>query len=452
MNSLDVINMGLRNMWRRKTRTILTVLGVIIGTSSIVIMLSLGIGMNENFKKEIERMGSLNIINIDANYISPDMEVGLGGKKKEIKLDDKTLASINAIDGVEAVTPIMHSYWKFGLGKLVGSFSVIGIDTTVMEKFDFEVEEGRLLNESDKAALVFGCYLPDWFYNPNARYYYGGPPTRPNIISDKIIMTMNMDYGEKRRSGPRDGGNKPAPEYKVKGVGILKQSNDDKDYNAYMNINHLKKMIEESNKAQGRQSRGFDPYSQTSKDSYQNAMVKVKDIKNVKKVQEKIKEMGFGTFSLTDILESMQKTSAGIQAVLGGIGAVSLLVAAIGIANTMIMSIYERTREIGVMKVLGAELSDIKRLFLFEAGLIGFAGGVAGIGFSLLVSFLLNNAGLTLFMNFFGYMEQGSKISVIPLWLMLSSVVFATLIGLISGYYPARRAMKLSALEAIKTE
>ncbi len=452
MNSIDVINMGLRNMLRRKTRTILTILGVIIGTSSIVIMLSLGIGMNENFKKEIERMGSLNIINIDANYISPDMGIGGTGDQKDVKLDDKALAKINKIDGVDAVTPIMYSYWKFGLGKLVASFSVIGIDSKVMEKFDFKIGEGRLLDENDKNSLVFGCYLQDWFYNPKSNYYYGGSMEKPDLISDKIIMTMNMEYGEKSRGNPRDGNRKPAPEYKVKGVGILMQSNNEKDYNAYMDITHLKKMMEESEKAQGKQQGGFYYYSQPTKDSYQNAMVKVKDIKNVKKVQEKIKEMGFGTFSLTDILESMQKASAGIQAVLGGIGAVSLLVAAIGIANTMIMSIYERTREIGVMKVLGAGLGDIKRLFLFEAGLIGFAGGIVGIGFSLLISLLLNSAGISLFMNFFGYMEEGTKISIIPLWLVVSAIAFATIIGLISGYYPARRAMKLSALEAIKTE
>ena len=451
MNSIDVIDMGLRNMWRRKTRTILTVLGVIIGTSSIVIMLSLGIGMNENFKKEIERMGSLNIINVDANYIAPDIGMG-GNQNTDIKLDDKTLARIKAINGVEAVTPLMYSYWKFGLGKLVASFSVIGIDITVMENFDFIIEEGRLINESDKAALVFGTYLSDWFYNPKANYYYGGPMEKPNLLSDKIIMTMNMEYGEKRRGVSQSGNTKKPPEYKVKGVGILKQSNNEKDYNAYMDINHLKKMIEESEKVQGRNNRGFEMYPQVSKDSYQNAMVKVKDIKNVKKIQEQIKEMGFGTFSLTDILESMQKASAGIQAVLGGIGAVSLLVAAIGIANTMIMSIYERTREIGVMKVLGAELSDIKRLFLFEAGLIGLVGGIVGIAFSILVSFILNSAGISLFINIFGYMEEGSKISIIPLWLILTSIIFATLIGIISGFYPARRAMKLSALEAIRTE
>ena len=164
-----------------------------------------------------------------------------------------------------------------------------------------------------------------------------------------------------------------------------------------------------------------------------------------------ITEMGLGAYSLTDILKSMQKTSANIQAILGGIGAVSLLVAALGITNTMIMSIYERTREIGVMKVLGAELGAIRRLFLFEAGLIGFLGGVLGITFSLIISAVLNNAGLS-FMNYFMYMGEESKISVIPLWLIGVSIIFATLIGLISGYYPARRAMKLSALEAIKTE
>lgn len=450
MISIDIITMGLRNMWRRKTRTVLTVLGVIIGTSSIVIMLSLGIAMNENFKKEIESMGSLNIINVNTYYMPPEGQSG--GSMKEVKLDDKALAQINSIEGVEAVTPVMYTYWKFGAGKKVGYVSVIGIDTKVMDKFDFEVDEGRLLNESDTNALVFGSYIPiNMFYNPKSNYYFGGPEDPVNLISDKLIMTMNMEYGERRKSGQGGTNTEPLPEYKVKGVGILKQSNGESDYNAYMNINYLKKIQEESNRAQGRNSRGWNSYQQTSSDSYQNAMVKVKDINDVQDISEKIKEMGFGTYSLTDILESMQKTSASIQAILGGIGAVSLLVAALGITNTMIMSIYERTREIGVMKVLGAELGSIRRLFLFEAGLIGFLGGLLGIGFSLTISFILNKAGLS-FMNNFYYMGEGSKVSVVPLWLILVSVAFATLIGLISGYYPAKRAMKLSALEAIKTE
>ena len=173
-------------------------------------------------------------------------------------------------------------------------------------------------------------------------------------------------------------------------------------------------------------------------------------MKNVQEVQKQIKEMGYEAYSLNDELESMKKQAAVIQAVLGGIGAVSLLVAAIGITNTMVMSIYERTKEIGVMKVIGASLKDIKRLFLFESALIGLTGGVFGVGFSYLISFLIN--------KFSGQFGQAigaygaTKISIIPIWLIFAAMAFSALIGIMSGYFPARRAMNLSALEAIRTE
>ena len=145
-----------------------------------------------------------------------------------------------------------------------------------------------------------------------------------------------------------------------------------------------------------------------------------------------------------------------VQAVLGGIGAISLFVAALGITNTMVMSIYERTREIGVMKVLGCLLTDIRQLFLWEAGIIGFTGGVLGLLLSLGASALLNRFGGSLgeFLGGGRYSPDGQlmPISIIPPWLALASVCFATLVGLISGFYPARRAMNLSALEAIRSE
>src|SRR5690606_21611287 len=149
--------------------------------------------------------------------------------------------------------------------------------------------------------------------------------------------------------------------------------------------------------------------------------------------------------------ESMKQTAGIIQAVLGGIGAISLLVAAIGITNTMVMSIYERTKEIGVMKVIGASLRDIKRLFLFESALIGLLGGILGVIFSYLLSFIINHFGASFMGNFLGTGGE-SDISIIPIWLILAAMAFSALIGIISGYYPARRAMNLSALEAIRTE
>ena len=165
-----------------------------------------------------------------------------------------------------------------------------------------------------------------------------------------------------------------------------------------------------------------------------------------------------GTKTLTEIsekLESAQEQLGMVQMVLGGIGGVSLLVAAIGIMNTMMMSIYERTKEIGVMKVLGCDMSDIRNMFLFESGIIGLMGGIAGLFVSYIISFIINyftsDSGGESVAMFIGYTEGGS-LSYIPMWLAGFAIVFAIAVGSIAGYVPAVRAMKLSPLAAIRNE
>lgn len=451
MNSIDLIRMGFKNLWRRKLRTFLTVLGVIIGTASIVIMVSMGIGMNESFKQELSRMGSLNIINVYPGYNDMYMEAPRGGSRRgnSTALDDEAILRISQINGVEAVSPLLETYLKFISGKYTAHIQIMGIRPDSMEALEFVAKEGRLLEDGDAFNLVFGSQIPMMFYDQRARNrFYYGPPQEANVdvLKDRLEMTFDMSYGD--RNAPQQGNNKPPKVYKVKGVGILQEGDYEKDYYAFMAIDQLKKIIDENNKEQSRSGGGQKTQQQQG---YNRAKVKVKNINDVQKVQDQIKEMGYNAHSLTDILKQMQSTSATLQAVLGGIGAVSLLVAALGITNTMIMSIYERTKEIGIMKVIGASFSDIRRLFLFEAGMIGFLGGLLGIGISKLISYLLNSAGFKL-INFFGPGGPGSKISIIPLWLALSCIAFATFVGLISGFYPARRAMKLSALEAIRTE
>lgn len=461
MNSLDLVRMGSRNLFRRKARTFLTVLGVIIGTSAIVVMLSLGIGMNEGFNREVQRMGSLNIINVDPYYMPEGVEgPAMRGPEKRAVLDDKAVAQIAAIEGVEAATPIVEAYPKFVSGKYVAYGQLRGIDTRTMEAFEFKVDQGRLLQEGDTMEMVFGCNVAQNFFNPKTNRgfggYYGGQSQQPpvDVMNNKMQFTFDMSYGERRRPGSVDEPNKkPAKLYKVKAVGLLAQSDDEKDYCVYMDINQLKKLMREYERSQS--SQGGRSMRSNEQQGYQRVMVKVAEINDVDKVQKKIKEMGFGAYSLSDIRKSMQKTASTVQTVLGGIGAISLLIAALGITNTMIMSIYERTREIGIMKVLGCMLRDIKRLFLFEAGMIGFMGGIAGIGLSYGTSALLNYLGPKIMKDggmFIGPPGGEGPISIIPLWLAFASVGFAIIIGLISGYYPARRAMKLSALEAIRAE
>jgi len=455
MNNLDLISMSYRNLMRRKTRAILTVLGVVIGTASIVVMLSLGLAMDKAMKESLSGMGSLNVIQVYSSY--QWYSEGSQQTTQQARLDEEAVAAFKRIPGVQAVMAEKHSYMKIVSGRMVAGVSIIGIDPEVMDDFDFKVETGRLLLNSDKNAIVFGKMVAFNFYNPRARgdqgmmrMYFRGDPNEPqpeppvDLLSGKLMISTDHNYGEPRRSNPDPDYNPPEP-HEAKGVGILEQSNNEKDYNAYMNLKALEEIIKEEQRATGQR-----PSRNGQEDQYSSIRVKARDINQVESIQQQIKDMGYQTSSLSDILESMQKQSRTIMAILGAIGAVSLLVAAIGIANTMMMSIYERTKEIGIIKVLGADISDIQKLFLLEAAMIGLGGGIIGLALSYLTSFGLNKG----YAHFAGQFSPGgvNAMSIIPPQLAIAAVVFATLIGVISGYLPARRAMNLSALEAIRNE
>ncbi len=172
------------------------------------------------------------------------------------------------------------------------------------------------------------------------------------------------------------------------------------------------------------------------------------DMANVTDVQQTLIDMGYQADSQMQWIEQSQQTYDMIQLVLGGIGAISLFVAAIGIANTMMMSIYERTKEIGVIKVLGCDMGNIRNMFLIESGFIGFMGGVIGLIISFTVSYIMNNyLGIGQIM-----MGVEGDISRIPLWLAASAIGFAILVGMVAGFFPSLRAMKLSPLAAIRNE
>lgn len=159
----------------------------------------------------------------------------------------------------------------------------------------------------------------------------------------------------------------------------------------------------------------------------------------------------FDTYEEIRINAELKETSDTLQMVLGIIGGVAMLVSAINIANTMVMAIYERTKEIGIMKVLGCTVRDIKRQFLLESGLLGLCGGIIGIALSYLVSYLLNTYGKSFLGSFLGTGAMG-VCSIIPVWLPFAAAAFGILIGVISGYFPAERATRIRAIEAMKTE
>ncbi len=444
MSNFDLLSMGIKNLWRRKLRTFLTVLGVVIGATSIIVMLSLGFGMSKANEDQIASMGSLTTITIHKGYGGGYyMEDSMsGGGNDEKVLDDKAIATFKAMKNVSAVTPLLETYGTIVIGKYQSNIQIRGIDPDSMEAFEYDkVQEGRILNSTDELNAVFGASVSQSFWDPKSRGPYR--EIKIDLMKDRMFLTFDQNYGYKPQPGEKKTVYK---EYKIKATGIFEEGNNETDWYTYMPIHTVQSMIKEKEK-----SEGVKPQPGKKKDKgYDQVLVKVNDIKNVQVIQTTIKDMGYNAYSLNDWLEEMKKGAGIIQAVLGGIGAISLLVAAIGITNTMVMSIYERTKEIGVMKVIGASLKDIKRLFLFESALIGLLGGVLGVALSLLLSFIANKFGGS-FLSSLG-VGADSKISIIPLWLIFASMGFSAVIGVISGYFPARRAMNLSALEAIRSE
>lgn len=439
MSTRDLIMMAVRNLWKRKLRTFLTILGVVIGTTSIVVMISIGIGMNESFEKQVEEWGSLQVIDVYSNngdmYISSDTNANRGKPQKKAVLDAAAIDKFKQMEYVEAVSPIVRESMMLVCGKYVSNASFIGIDPSAMEALGYKVEEGRTLTAEDKEGIVIGRGVITSFYNPKLSWQMQmqTEPPEINVMEEKVIMTYDWNYGTKHAD-------KSIKPIKTPVLGIM----PDGGGNGYSVVMPLKQMekIQKDKEAWQKKQNNSGSASQKKKGQYEQVAVKVSDLNKVQEVQQ-IKDMGYQASSLTDQLNTMKETTKMLRMVLGAIGAVSLIVAAIGITNTMVMAIYERTREIGIMKVIGASLRDIKLLFLTEAAFIGFAGGVLGI----ITSFLMS-----LIVNLVATKQASEMTSSIPVWLYLSAVAFATVIGVLSGYLPAKRAMKLSALTAIKTE
>ncbi len=232
-------------------------------------------------------------------------------------------------------------------------------------------------------------------------------------------------------------------------VAMMEQTdNYEYSYSIYMDIDYFRQIWKQYANTLTLEDR---KRAMASLESYEEIQINVDNIEHVAKVQEEIEALGYAAYSDMQYLEPLKETSDMLQLVLGAIGSIAMMVSAINIANTMVMSIYERTKEIGVMKVLGCLVRDIKRQFLLEAGLIGLLGGIIGILISYVLSFLINKYGAGIMSSLVG-VDTAGELSVIPFWLPFAAAAFGMLVGLLSGYFPARRATRIRAIEAMKTE
>ena len=205
MKIFDIIRMALKNLFRSKVRTILTVLGIVIGTTAIIIMLSLGIAINVAYKEQMSKMGSMNVINVHPNYDNFNTRRGRNEVWVEPTISQEELDKIAQIPNVEAVTPFYQTNVKMEIGKYIGYVNIIGINPEAMPALEYKAAEGRLLNPDDKLQIVFGSNMKDQFYNPKSmgrgRMYIGGFESGEdkdiNFLEDRINMTFDMSHGER---------------------------------------------------------------------------------------------------------------------------------------------------------------------------------------------------------------------------------------------------------------
>lgn len=449
MRFLDLLRMSASNLLRRKLRTVLTVLGVVIGTASIVVMISLGLGLQKSSLEQIEQYGGLTTINV-TNY---SWNTGSEDDGEVERINDSVIETMAAIPHVELVSPILNIYAIAKQGAYECNLNIQGMTSEALQKMDMEVGQGTLPPSDGTLQLFYGNQVIMDFYNAKTGEYYWGTDEVPDVdlMNDPVFIIFDTDAYYSSRSSDGSVPQTPAPKkYIIPTSGIMAgEVNEYKEngWNVFADIDALKvqlKKVFKNKVIPGQPStKSGKPYKELY---YEQVYIRVDEMENVEEVQQTIQNMGYESNSNAQWMEQTQDQMKMIQLVLGGIGAVSLFVAAIGIANTMMMSIYERTKEIGIIKVLGCDLRNIRSMFLMEAGFIGFFGGLAGLILSGGISLVINKVAAGASEGYY------AGISYIPLWLVAVSLAFAVLVGMVAGFFPALRAMKLSPLAAIRNE
>jgi putative ABC transport system permease protein len=432
MSLLDLITLVIENLSRRKGRVALTAVGVIIGTAAVILLVSLGAGLQQNAAAQLGGIGDLTKISVSPNTNEYDPETGMPIVTNPI--NDSVIEQFRALPGVSAV---ITSDWVNGwtivkYDRLEMGAGLQGVGTDDLSTLGFQAQQGT--TELAAGTVSIGYRVSENFYDPGGGRPGQEPPPPPELYDQQLtfVMIKYATDGTEIRKTVR---------YRVASV---LAPNPEADYSIYLPL----KDAEAMNVWFTGQRIDRD------KNGYFNVIVRAADIDNVLDIADQITQMGFITWTPQSFIQGINGFYTVLQLVFGGMGAISLLVAAIGIANTMAMAILERTREIGLMKAVGATNRHVLSIFLGESAGIGFLGGLGGVLTGWALGQVVNVIALAYLAG--QAVQNGGPPPTVavatPAWLPGFTLLFATLIGLLSGLYPALRAATLSPVTALKYE
>jgi len=404
-----------------------------------VILVSMAIGLQQSANQQLYGIGDLSQIQVSPNYVEGPMPASGGGSSApgqtpiQTVITNQSLQDLAAMPGVENVIArdflMTSSLLRFN--RLEAGVGIMGVALDDVSALGLQAQQGTTM--LTKGTAVIGAMVSTQFYSPQYRPGQE-PPAPPDLLGQQVKLELiKWD----------DQGNEIRKAFQVQIVGILAENRAD-DWSMYMRLDEVTMFNEW---AMGRRIN-------RARDGYPNVIVKVSDVKNVLDITDAITALGYQAFTPQSFVQGINNFYLVLQVIFGGVGAIALLVAAIGIANTMAMAILERTREIGLMKAIGATNRDVLLTFLGEASGIGFLGGLGGIIIGWLAGQVINVLALVYLAG--QPAQQGgpppSLAASTPLWLMLFALIFATLIGLLSGIYPALHAATMVPVSALKYE
>ncbi len=421
----DLVRTAFDNLRRRPVRNILTAAGVLIGIVTLVAMVSFGVGVQEEVNRNFEALGLENV------FISPTFpEEGdafdpFGFSQPEQPLTPESIIAFREMSEVQSVTPVLNlpsnmeislSYADKALPvRLSGGFgsSPRGPGMPAPP----EMLAGVPLGEGDTQGLTLIEGLADQLLESTALGYEA-------LVGQTVTLTVRLPRGETK-------------EFTSQIVGV----------ESGRGSNSIDLGIRERTEIK---AWWYGRPDTLQTDGYDMLMVRAVDQLAVPVVLETAKNMNLEAQSLGTILELANRVLAVMQALLGSVGGLALLVATLGVANTMMMAIYERTREIGVLKALGATNREVRRMFTADAVLLGIIGGIVGVILGTLLGRLVDWLG-HLYLESEGVLGIG-QMSIVPPWLAIGALIFAAFIGVLGGLYPAARAARLDPVVALKHE
>jgi putative ABC transport system permease protein len=476
MRLTDYIEQAGGNLWKKKLRTILTTSGVVIGVGALVSMFAFGQGIQRNITNQFKKLDLFNYISVygrRAEGPSPSSDPDEGGASRQEhrrrrmerrargsaeanrpapQLNAQTLKEIAKLPGVQAVFPDVRFPAQIRLGDR-DEFTLVQVLSAAVAKSGLvQLRAGRVYESNDVNELVISDSL--------LRRLHVFTPADPAVIRKEleavlgrevVVATLTLDFSLmnllRMAFSPGGTGLPLAREdYTFRIVGVAQEMGFTGPLPVRSDV-----FLPPGAAARMRKlsiTSVWDLFqTPAERAGYSMVSVKVRSPEDVPGVEEELESRGFRTFAMLDQLSEMRIGFLIMDAVLVAVGMIGITVASLGIINTMVMSILERYREIGIMKAVGATDGDVQRIFLFESGTIGLLGGAFGLALGWLVSLVINEVANSMMvrhgvprMDYFRF----------PWWLCLGAIAFSILVSLLAGVYPTRRAARVDPVVALR--